>query len=308
MLRGVWVRCLLAAFLVAALAPAVRAGDPAVQEPNGLLGVKLGYQQTGSNDNGGSVVNGVFGPGGIFHQCTNNDCGSTSFGRTIISGGKGQLSGFAGYGNGQFAMPIGHDFGLQADGDLGGVGGGHGTSAGGGSATLHLFRGDPATGLIGPMIDYTALGDAGYFRAAAEGQYYWRDVTLYGNVGYQWADSGTNLQVNDGMVGCGYVAYYPIDSLMLLAGGGGGAGEFGGFAQVEWQPLQKRYPGATLFAEGMAGTDDSIAAFLGIRYHFGAGNSLEMRHRHELPLRDTACGFEQFTAPGPDIINVFVPE
>jgi hypothetical protein len=58
----------------------------------------------------------------------------------------------------------------------------------------------------------------------------------------------------------------------------------------------------------MAGSDDSIAAFAGFRYHFGAGNSLEMRHRHELPLRDTLCGMEQFQAPGPNIINVFVPE
>ncbi|HEX3065669.1 MAG TPA: hypothetical protein VHQ39_09310, partial [Dongiaceae bacterium] len=163
-------------------------------------------------------------------------------------------------------------------------------------------------GLFGPMINYTALGDAGYLRAAAEGQYYWREVTLYGNAGYQWADSGTNLTVNDGVVGCGYVAWYPANSLMLLAGGGGGAGEYGGFGEVEWQPFQHRDPGATLFVEGMAGADESAAAFAGFRYHFGAGNTLEARHRHELPLRNTLCGMEQFVAPGSNIINIFVPE
>jgi len=307
MLSKSWRRCLVAALCVVFSAAAARAGDPAIEETNGLLGVKLGYLRTG--DGGpGSVINGVFGPGGVFHQCTNNDCGSTSFGRTIISGGgRGQLSGFSVFGGGQFAMPVGHDFGLQLDGNLGGVAAGAG-GAGGGNATLHLFRGDPAVGLIGPMINYTALGDAGYLRAGAEGQYYWRDVTLYGNAGYQWANSGNNVTVGSGIFGCGYVAWYPIDALMLLAGGGGGAGEFGGFGQVEWQPFQHRDPGATLFLEGMAGSDDSIAAFAGFRYHFGAGNSLEMRHRHELPLRDTLCGMEQFQAPGPNIINVFVPE
>jgi hypothetical protein len=302
MLRGFWACCLLAAAFSAVALTSARAGDPAIEEPNGLFGAKLGYQQSG-NGGGGSVLNGVFGPGGVFRQCTNNDCGSTSFGHSINTGGKGQQSGFAAYGGGQFATPLGHDFGAQLDGELGGFAGG-----GGGDATVHLFRGDPAVGLIGPMINYAALGDAGYLRAAAEGQYYWRDITLYGNAGYQWADSGTNLTLNNGIVGCGYVAYYPLDSLMLLAGGGGGAGEYGGFGEVEWQPFQHRDPSATLFVEGMAGADESAAAFAGFRYHFGAGNTLEMRHRHELPLRNTLCGMEQFVAPGSNIINIFVPE
>ena len=123
------MHCLLAVLVVALWTSAVRAGDPAIQEPNGLFGVNLGYLQTGSNG-GGSVINGYFGSDGMFHQCTNNNCGSTSFGRTISSGGKGQLSGFAGYGRGQFAMPIGHDFGGQVDGDLGGVAGDHAPAPG----------------------------------------------------------------------------------------------------------------------------------------------------------------------------------
>ena len=302
MLRGVWGRCLLAALLSAIALASAQAGDPAIQETNGLFGAKFGYLRSAKGSDG-SVLNGVIGPNDQFIQCTNNDCDGISFGRTIISGGQGQKSGFAAFGGGQFAMPLGHDFGLQADGELGGF-----TGGGGGDATLHAFRGDPAVGLIGPMINYTALGDAGYFRAAAEGQFYWKDVTLYGNAGYQWAQSGIDLTVNDGFVGCGYVAWYPMDSLMLLAGGGGGAGQFGGFGQVEWQALQNRMPGLSLFAEGMAGSDESVAAFGGVRFHFGAGNSLEMRHRHELPLRDTLCGMEQFAAPGPDIINIYQPE
>jgi hypothetical protein len=152
------------------------------------------------------------------------------------------------------------------------------------------------------------LGDAGYLRAALEGQFYWKDFTFYGNGGYQWANSGENINVDSGVVGCGYVAYYPMESLMLLAGGGGGTGQFGGFGQVEWQAFEKSAPGASFFVEGMAGSDDSQAAFAGFRYHFGAGNPLETRHRHELPLRETLCGFEQFTAPGADTFNIFVPE
>jgi hypothetical protein len=55
----------------------------------------------------------------------------------------------------------------------------------------------------------------------------------------------------------------------------------------------------------MAGTDSSAAAFAGVQFHFGAGHSLEMRHRHELPLRDTACGTEQFNQVGATIFHIF---
>ncbi len=308
MAKGFGTRCFVAALVTLFAASAARAGDPAIEEPNGLQGLELGYLRAGSNG-GGSTINGEIGMDGQFHQCPGNDC-TTMIGHTRLvssasTGGKGQLSGFSAFGGGQFALPVGHDFGAQFDGNLGGVAGGEG-GGGAGNAILHLFRGDPATGLFGPVIDYTALGDAGYLRAGAEGQYYWRDVTLYGSAGYQWADSGTDVTVGSGVVGCGYVAWYPSDSLMFLAGGGGGAGEFGGFGQVEWQPFQHRDPGATLFVEGMAGGDDSLAAFAGFRYHFGAGNSLEMRHRRELPLRGTLCGMEQFVSPVPDTMNVFL--
>ncbi len=302
MSRGIWARCLVAAIGTFLSAAQARAGDPAIAETNGLFGIELGYLQTG-RDGGGQVINGMIGLDGQFHQCPGNDCSSpnTRFVSSTTAGGAGQRSGFAGFGGGEFAMPLGHDFGAQLDGELGGFQGG-----GGGDATLHLFRGDPATGLFGPLINYTALADAGYLRAAAEVQFYWKDFTFYGNGGYQWADSGVNLNVDSGIVGCGYVAFYPMDSLMLLAGGGGGAGEFGGFGQIEWQPFEHRDPGATLFVEAIAGNDESAAAFAGFRYHFGAGNSLEMRHRHELPLRNTLCGFEQFRAAGPTTLNTFI--
>ena len=62
-------------------------------------------------------------------------------------------------------------------------------------------------------------------------------------------------------------------------------------------------------SRGWPAADDSIAAFAGFRYHFGAGNSLEMRHRHELPLREHALRHGAVRGmPGSDIINVFVPE
>ena len=118
MLRGFGERCLLAMLFSAIALTSARAGDPAIEEPNGLFGAKLGYQQSGAGG-GGSVLNGFF-EGGVFRQCLNNDCGSISFGRTIVSGSKGQQSGFSAYGGGQFAMPLGHDFGAQLDGELGG--------------------------------------------------------------------------------------------------------------------------------------------------------------------------------------------
>ena len=298
MSRGFGAGCLAAAILLFAAVEA-RAGDPAIQEPNGLFMIELGYQQTGTG-NGDRVFNGTGTPGVDFHECTNNNCGTNPLFETLIFGAQGSHSGFAGYGGGQFALPVGHSFGLQADGKLGGFQG-----AGGGDATLHGFWADPATGLAGPMINYTAMADAGYFRAGAEGQFYWNDFTFYGNAGYQWGDNGDKLLVDSGVFGCGYAAWYPIQSLLLLAGGGAAAGEGMGFGQVEWQAFEQRAPGLSFFAEGFAGSNDSAGAFAGMRYHFGAGNTLEMRHRHELPLRQTACGMEQFGSPGADIFNIY---
>lgn len=302
MSKGFWARRLMAALFLAfvsigSICPA-RAGDPAISETNGLVGFELGYLRDGRNG-GGNAVNGEVRFDGKFHPCPNNSC-SGPLRSSEVTGGQGQFSGFAGFGSGQMATPLGHDFGLQLDGDLGGVHGG-----GAVDATAHLFRADPAVGLFGPLVDYHRLGDAGYFRAGLEGQLYFQDFTLHGDAGYQWAQDGEAVEVGEAAYGCGYVAFYPVQTLMLLAGGGGGAGESAGFGQLEWQPSQARMPGFSLFAEGMAGTDDSVAAFVGLHYHFGAANSLEMRHRHELLLRETLCGREQFSAPGANIRNVF---
>jgi hypothetical protein len=299
MIKGIGVVYLAAAIVTLSFTLPARAGDPAIEDPNGLFSLKLGYQRaaTGSGD---QIINGTGVPGINFQQCPNNNCLNEQLFRTEIFGNQGIMSGFAGYGGTQGALPLGHDFGAQFDGELGGF-----DASGGGDATLHLFRADPAIGLVGPMVSYRALGDAGYLRAGGEAQYYWGDLTIYGNAAYQWANDGNTLTVDSGLVGCGYLAYYPMDSLMLLAGGGGGAGEGAGFGQIEWQPFQQHTPGLSLYVEGMAGTDSSAAAFAGVQFHFGAGHSLEMRHRHELPLRNTACGIEQFNAGGATVLNIF---
>jgi hypothetical protein len=177
MFRGIGAGCLLAAIATLYSTAPARAGDPAIAETNGLFSIELGYQRAGQSGED-NVFNGVGVPGDNFHECLNNDCSGLPLAETIILGSKAGKSGFAGYGGGQIAMPLGHDFGLQADGELGGFKG-----AGGGDFTVHVFRGDPAVGLVGPMVNYRALGDAGYFRAAAEGQFYWRDFTFYGNGG-----------------------------------------------------------------------------------------------------------------------------
>jgi hypothetical protein len=299
MIKGIGVGCLAAAIVILTFSLPARAGDPAIEDPNGLFSLKLGYQKA-SAGGAGEVFNGTGTPGIDFRQCANNNCGSNPLAETVIFGKPGVMSGFAGYGGTQAALPLGHDFGAQFDGELGGF-----DALGGGDATLHLFRADPAIGLVGPMVSYRALGDAGYLRAGGEAQYYWGNLTLYGNAAYQWANEGSTLTLDSGLVGCGYLAYYPIDSLMLLAGGGGGAGEGAGFGQIEWQPFQRHTPGLSLFVEGMAGTDSSAAAFAGVQFHFGAGHSLEMRHRHELPLRETGCGVEQFNQVGADIFNIY---
>jgi hypothetical protein len=299
-MRGsLWLGRLLPVVIVAfSCISRASADGPAISEMNGLVGSELGYLRDGRN--GGTVTNGSIGRDGVFRQCPNNDCISGRYRFSRFIGGGGQRSGFAGFGGGQAAIPLGHDFGLQLDGDLGGVHGG-----GAADAAVHLFRGDPDIGLIGPSVDYRKFGDADYLRLELEGQFYLRDFTFHGDVGYQWGQDGQTINAGDGAVGCGYVAFYPVQTLMLLAGGGGGVGEGAGFGQIEWQPSQARIPGLSFFAEGMAGTHGSGGAFAGLRYHFGAGSNLETRHRHELLVRDTPCGREQFTAPGTNILNIF---
>jgi hypothetical protein len=77
-----WGRGLFAAFVLLLSAANACAGDPAIAEPNGLFAIKLGYAQVGQNG-GGNVFNGVIDEfTGLFRECTNNNCGSTSFGHS----------------------------------------------------------------------------------------------------------------------------------------------------------------------------------------------------------------------------------
>ena len=95
MLAKFWRRCLLAALLSTLLAGAAKAGDPAIEDPNGLFSLKLGYQRAGAGG-GDQVINGVGTPGIDFHQCLNNNCGGAPLAESVVFGRQGIPSGIRG--------------------------------------------------------------------------------------------------------------------------------------------------------------------------------------------------------------------
>ena len=89
----------------------------------------------------------------------------------------------AGVALGSFALPLGHSFGLQADGALGTVDGG---TLGGGGA--HLFTRDPSSYLLGAYGSFHTWDSIEIWRVAAEAEFYLGRFTLDGLAGYESVD------------------------------------------------------------------------------------------------------------------------
>jgi hypothetical protein len=81
---------------------------------------------------------------------------------------------------GSFAVPLGHSFGLQADGAFGEI---DSHPAGGGG--LHLFARDPSHYLLGVYGSYHTWESVDVWRAAAEGEVYINRFSISGIAGYE---------------------------------------------------------------------------------------------------------------------------
>jgi hypothetical protein len=121
---------------------------------------------------------------------------------------------------GSYTLPLGHSFGLQADGALGRID--QDTMGGGG---LHLFTRDPASYLLGAYGSYHTLNDIDIWRAAAELQLYAGRFSLDGLGGYESVavpNTIGGLTVldphDDHFFAQADLAYYPIDDLRLYGG------------------------------------------------------------------------------------------
>jgi hypothetical protein len=187
---------------------------------------------------------------------------------------------------GSYTLPLGHAFGLQADGALGRIN--EDTMGGGG---LHLFTRDPSSYLLGLYGSYHTWESIDIWRAAAEFQLYVHRFTLNGLAGYEGVDVPTTpgglavLNTDDDHVfGQADLAYYPVDDLKIYAGyryvnetSLGGAG-------VEY--LMRAYDSPiSFFAKADFGDDAYNRITGGLKFYLGPNpqKSLIERHRTEDP-------------------------
>ena len=137
-------------------------------------------------------------------------------GKFAVEGGGGADEG-EGIATGSFALPIGHDFGMQADGAVGSF---DDELLGGGA--LHLFTRDPSRYLFGVYGSYHTWDRINIWRAALEGELYIGPVTLEGIAGYESLDvpsfaNGPSLDDNH-LFGQADAGYYITDDFKIYAG------------------------------------------------------------------------------------------
>lgn len=166
------------------------------------------------------------------------------------------------------AIPLGHDFGAQAEVAAGannyfGVGG-------------HVFWRDPSWGLIGGFASSESLMGVNMNRFGGEAEFYLDKLTISGRGGWQDGD------VDHGGFGRIDLTFYATDNFLLRAGFEGSPHNDYGRAGIEFQPAPDSMSGLSLYADGTFGQGTTI--FAGFKFHFGeAGKSLIYRDRHEDP-------------------------
>ncbi len=187
---------------------------------------------------------------------------------------------------GSYTLPLGHAFGLQADGALGRIDAG--TMGGGG---LHLFTRDPSRYLLGLYGSYHTWESIDIWRAATEVQLYAGPFSLDGLGGYEGVAVPSTIgglpvidPHDDHVFGQLDLAYYPIDDLKVYGGyryvneaSLGGAG-------IEY--LLRAYDSPiSLFAKADFGEAQYNRVTGGLRIYLGPNpdKTLIARHRTEDP-------------------------
>ncbi len=187
---------------------------------------------------------------------------------------------------GSYAIPLGHEFGLQADGALGRID--EDTMGGGG---LHLFTRDPSRYLLGLYGSYHTWEAIDIWRAAAEVQLYVGRFSLDGLGGYESvAVPGTigGLTVldphDDHVFGQVDLAYYPSDDLKLYGGYRYVNEASLGAAGIEYLLRTSGSP-VSLFAKADFGEAQYNRITGGLKFYLGPNpqKSLIARHRTEDP-------------------------
>lgn len=206
-------------------------------------------------------------------------------GKISVEGGAFDDEG-AGIAQGSFAVPLGHMFGLQADGALGTI---DDEVLGGGA--LHLFMRDPSSHLIGVYGSLHTWDSIDIWRLAGEAELYMGRFSLAGLAGYEHvevpstvgglpvltADSGHFFGQTD-------LAYYITDDFKIYAGYR--YLNEAGFAAAGTEYLLRGFEvPLSLFAKADFGNDDYTRATGGLKVYFSAdpGSSLVDRQRRDDP-------------------------
>ena len=140
-------------------------------------------------------------------------------GKLAVEGG-GSADDGEGVATGSFALPIGHDLGMQADGAVGSF-----DDELLGGLALHLFARDPSRYLFGVYGSYHTWDRINIWRAALEGELYIGPVTLDGVAGYEsldvpsFANGQAVISLDDNhLFGQADAAYYITEDFKVYAG------------------------------------------------------------------------------------------
>jgi hypothetical protein len=174
---------------------------------------------------------------------------------------------------GSVALPLGPGTGLQFDLGAGVYRGDYASIATG----LHLFRRDPARGMVGLYTDWAYVNPEHAGRIGVEGAWYHGRLTLEGLVGVR---VGTNVDTE---------AFDEIDLTWYLSDSvkgsvGHRATSRGHVANLSVEIAPKALPGWSLYGEAETGEDEAESAFAGVRYTFGGArhDSLMARDRQSV--------------------------
>lgn len=176
---------------------------------------------------------------------------------------------------GAVTLPIGQNWGLQAEGGASGVDGN--TSIG---AAAHIFTRDPDSHLLGVFVAHANEDefDLDATRLGAEAEIYLNQVTLLAKAGYQFSDS-----IGDTAFANIDLRWYASDSFAITAGGDFIEDSSVGRLEIEYMPGFSALPGLAFNVRGAVGEDDYDSILGGITYYFGSDASLRDRHRKQDP-------------------------
>lgn len=204
-----------------------------------------------------------------------------------VSGVNGKIQAIGGYsenddesgdalvsGLGSLSIPLGCDFGFQAD--VGIIDELDQTTYGG---AAHLFTRDPDSYLVGITGGYFDAGDTNLWAIGPEAELYLGQVTLKGWGGYLDVDADDNSGGGDGFI-IADAAFYATDDLELSIGGSIIGDQEFVRAGLEYQFADSM----TASFDAKFGENDYVGVMGGLSFYFGGGEkTLIRRHREDDP-------------------------